>query len=67
MPTLQLCAYKDELPRNADDWFWGGGVFDRLGRFAGLGQEMETIALRQPRRLSRPAVQIDGQPTPPSS
>ena len=44
-PKLQLCAYKDQLPDDADVWFWGSKLFDRLGRFAGLGKEMETIAL----------------------
>jgi hypothetical protein len=44
-PRLRLCAYRAELPRDADQFFWGGGVFDDLGRFAGLGAEMETIAL----------------------
>jgi len=43
--TLQLCAYKDQLPTNADVWFWGSPLFDRLGRFAGLGPEMERIAV----------------------
>jgi hypothetical protein len=42
---LVLCAYKDELPRNADEWFWGSPLFDKLGRFAGLDHEMERIAL----------------------
>jgi hypothetical protein len=44
-PRLVLCAYKDELPRDADEWFWGSPLFDKLGRFAGLGAEMERIAL----------------------
>ena len=44
-PALQLCAYKDQLPDNTDMWFWGSDLFDKLGRFAGLGQEMEKIAL----------------------
>jgi hypothetical protein len=26
-------------------WFWGSDLFDKLGRFAGLGKEMEKIAL----------------------
>ncbi len=43
--TLKLCAYKDQLPRDADVWFWGSSLFDRLGRFDGLGKEMEKIAL----------------------
>jgi hypothetical protein len=44
-PTLQLCAYKDQLPNNIDTWFWGSDLFDKLGRFAGLSKEMEKIAL----------------------
>ncbi len=44
-PALQLCAYKDQLPDDADVWFWGSDLFDRLGRFAGLGREMEKIAV----------------------
>ena len=42
---LVLCAYKDELPRDADEWFWGSPLFDELGRFTGLDAEMERIAL----------------------
>jgi hypothetical protein len=44
-PALQLCAYKDQLPDDAEVWFWGSDLFDKLGRFAGLGQEMEKIAV----------------------
>ena len=44
-PALTLCAYKDQLPHNADVWFWGSPLFDKLGRFAGLGPEMEKIAI----------------------
>ena len=44
-PALQLCAYKDQLPHDADVWFWGSDLFDKLGRFAGLGKEMQTIAV----------------------
>ena len=54
---LRLCAVKDELPRNADQWFWGSPLFDRLGRFAGLGQEMEHIAVRS--LIEYPALQIE--------
>jgi hypothetical protein len=43
--ALQLCTYKDQLPYDADIWFWGSPLFDRLGRFDGLGKEMEKIAL----------------------
>jgi len=44
-PYLRLCKYKDELPRDADEFFWGSPLFDKLGRFAGLGKEMERITL----------------------
>jgi hypothetical protein len=44
-PGLQLCAYKDQLPHDADTWFWGSPLFDKLGRFAGLNPEMKKIAL----------------------
>ena len=42
---FKLCPYRDELPATADDFLWGQSVFDRLGRFAGLGAEMERIVL----------------------
>jgi hypothetical protein len=44
-PRLQLCAYKDQLPDDADKFFWGSPLFDKLGRFAGLGKEMAAITL----------------------
>jgi hypothetical protein len=45
-PRLQkLCANRAELPRDADDFFWGEGIFDRLGRFEGLEGEMRTVVL----------------------
>jgi hypothetical protein len=44
-PRFVLCAHRDELPTNADDFFWGGSVFDRLGRFQALDDEMRTIAI----------------------
>jgi hypothetical protein len=44
-PTLRLCAYRAQLPRDADEWFWGNELFDRLGRFAGLSDEMRRIAI----------------------
>lgn len=53
--SLRLCEHKDVLPRNADQWFWGSPLFDRLGRFAGLGQEMEHIAIRS--LIEYPALQ----------
>ena len=57
-PDLKkLCAHKDELPNDADVWFWGSPVFDSLGRFAGLDQEMERVAVRS--LAEYPALQIE--------
>ena len=42
---MRLCAVKDRIPQDADTWFWGSDLFDQMGRFAGLGDEMATIAL----------------------
>jgi len=44
-PRLRLCDHRNELPTDADVFFWGQGLFDRLGRFQGLNDEMRTIAL----------------------
>src|SRR5262245_45089163 len=42
---LKLCPYRKELPTNADDFLWSYGVFNKLGRFSGLGEEMRFIVL----------------------
>jgi hypothetical protein len=42
---LKLCPYRNELPLDADAFLWGKSVFDKLGRFAGLGDEMRAIVL----------------------
>jgi len=44
-PRFKLCEYREELPADADVYFWGESVFDRLGRFQGLNDEMRTIVL----------------------
>jgi hypothetical protein len=44
-PRLRLCQHRDELPNDADVFFWGEGLFDRLGRFEGLGEEMHLIVI----------------------
>jgi hypothetical protein len=46
-PRLRLCAHRAELPTDADVFFWSGdgSVFNQLGRFAGLGDEMGKIVL----------------------
>ncbi len=60
-PALRLCQYKDELPHDADEWFWGSPLFDRLGRFAGLDDEMTTIALRS--LAAYPGLQLESAAT----
>ena len=44
-PRLKLCPYRDQLPLDADSFLWGKSVFNQLGRFDGLGDEMRTIVL----------------------
>ena len=43
---MKLCAYRDQLPATADQFLWGHSVFDTLGRFQGLNDEMRFIVLR---------------------
>ncbi|MEA2895636.1 MAG: hypothetical protein QOJ84_1251 [Bradyrhizobium sp.] len=43
--NLRLCPYRNELPATGDDFLWGHGVFNTLGRFKGLSDEMGFIAL----------------------
>ena len=42
---LKLCPYRDQLPPTADDFLWGHSMFDELGRFEGMNDEMGYIAL----------------------
>jgi len=42
--NLKLCPYRSELPKTGDDFLWGKSVFNDLGRFNGLGDEMAYIA-----------------------
>jgi hypothetical protein len=40
----KLCAYKDDLPRTADQWLWGvESPFQKLDRFKGTTDESERI------------------------
>jgi hypothetical protein len=39
---LKLCPHRNELPATADDFLWSNGVFNELGRFSGLGEEMRS-------------------------
>ena len=41
---LKLCPYRNELPQTGDGFLWGNSVFNDLGRFKGLGDEMAYIA-----------------------
>ncbi|HLI98834.1 MAG TPA: hypothetical protein VKT76_03875 [Bradyrhizobium sp.] len=41
---FKLCPYRDDLPETADDFLWSREtVFNKLGRFSGLGDEMGFI------------------------
>jgi hypothetical protein len=42
---LKLCPYRNELPATADAFLWGNSMFNTLGRFKGLNDEMAFIAL----------------------
>ena len=43
---FKLCPYRDDLPETADDFLWSREtVFNRLGRFAGMSDEMGYIAV----------------------
>jgi hypothetical protein len=41
---LKLCPYRNELPPTADDFLWGNSMFNTLGRFEGMNDEMGYIA-----------------------
>ena len=53
---LKLCPYRNDLPSSADTFLWSNSVFNRLGRFGGLGDEMRTIVLGSLREY--PGMQI---------
>ncbi len=44
--SYKLCPHRDALPATGDDFLWGKSVFNDLGRFNGLGDEMATITGR---------------------
>jgi hypothetical protein len=43
--ALKLCPYRDRLPATADQFLWGNSVFNTLGRFQGMNDEMSFIVL----------------------
>jgi hypothetical protein len=53
---IRLCPYRKALPRDADEFLWADSLFDKLGRFNGLGDEMRGIVLGSLREY--PALQL---------
>lgn len=43
---LKLCPYRNELPATADKFLWGNSMFNTLGRFQGMNDEMGFIVTR---------------------
>ena len=43
--TFKLCPYRNELPATADEFLWGKSMFNTLGRFDGLNDEMGYIVV----------------------
>ena len=44
--NFKLCPYRNELPETADDFLWSReSIFNKLGRFPGMGDEMGYIAM----------------------
>jgi len=41
--NLRLCPYRNELPASADEFLWGKSMFNELGRFRGMNDEMGFI------------------------
>jgi hypothetical protein len=62
---LRLCPYRHKLPRTADEFLWGNGPFNELGRFTGLGDEMRTVVLESlaeyPRQQIETAVEASAK------
>jgi len=43
--NFKLCPYRNELPATADEFLWGKSMFNTLGRFEGLNDEMGYIVV----------------------
>lgn len=49
---LKLCAYKDQLPKTADEWLWSDSPFNNaLHRFEGTAAESEYVVLDSLKRF----------------
>src|SRR5262249_20048698 len=57
-PRFKLCDHLHELPDDADVFFWGASVFDRLGRFQSMNEERRRIVLES--LAAYPGLQIEG-------
>jgi hypothetical protein len=42
---FKLCPYRDQLPATADEFLWGRSMFNTLGRFEGMNDEMGYIVV----------------------
>ncbi|MGY4287685.1 hypothetical protein ACVWXO_006905 [Bradyrhizobium sp. LM2.7] len=42
---FKLCPYRNELPATADEFLWGKSMFNTLGRFEGMDDEMSYIVV----------------------
>ncbi|WP_201759934.1 hypothetical protein [Bradyrhizobium sp. AC87j1] len=42
----KLCPYRNELPATADEFLWGKSMFNTLGRFDGMNEEMGYIVVQ---------------------
>lgn len=42
---FKLCPYRNELPATADEFLWGKSMFNTLGRFEGMNDEMGYIVV----------------------
>jgi hypothetical protein len=42
---LKLCPYRNQLPATADEFLWGNSMFNTLGRFEGMNEEMGYIVV----------------------
>jgi hypothetical protein len=43
--NFKLCPYRNELPATADEFLWGKSMFNTLGRFEGMNDEMSYIVV----------------------
>jgi hypothetical protein len=64
-PAIRLCAYRAELPQDADDWLWGNSPLGKLGGWEAFEPEARWIILdsllRYPLLHIRSAVQATAE------